>query len=74
MDEEVGVQEEVMTSTIEISKALRQFLVDTPNMDKEVQVADVEYTEEEEPDDVDVEEELEWDDIDSDTEDDASEI
>jgi len=63
-------QEEFMTLTMEISKALPQFLVDTSNVDEEVKVVDIKFANEEEPKDVDDKEEPEWNDLETDTEDD----
>jgi len=67
-------QEEFITSTIEISKALPQFLVDTCTVDKEVQVVDVDSTDKEEPVDVDIEEESKWDYLKTDTKHNDNEI
>jgi len=51
-----------MTSTIEISKVVPQFLVYTSNVVEEVHVVDVDSTKKEEHDEIDKEEEPEWDD------------
>jgi len=57
-----------MTSTIEISKALPQFLMDMSNVDEKVQVVEITFADEEDPNDVDGEEQSEWDDLETDTE------
>ena len=59
-----------MTSTMEISEAFPQFLMDTSNVDEELEVVEIASADEEEPDDVDGEKEPEWDDLETDTEDD----
>jgi len=43
-------QEEFMTSTTEISARLPELLVDNSNVDVEVEVVDIEFDDEEEPD------------------------
>jgi len=63
------LQEEFMTSTVEISAALPELLIDNSNVDVDVEVVDVESADEEELDQEDNEDESEWDDLETDTED-----
>jgi len=51
--------EEFMTSTMEISETLPQFLVDTSDVDEEVEVVDIAPANKEDPCDVDGDEESE---------------
>ena len=58
-------QEEFMTSTMEMSDALLNVLVDNSNVDIEVEVLDVESADEDEPNEGDTDDESEWDDLES---------
>jgi len=66
--------EKLITSTMEISTALPELLVDNSNVDDKAQVVDIESTGEEEPNDVDSEYEPEWDDLETNMEDDETQI
>ncbi|KAJ8433583.1 hypothetical protein Cgig2_012596 [Carnegiea gigantea] len=63
-----------MASTSRISETLPQFLVDVSGVMDEVEVIDVDASEEQQPDDVDEFEEGEWDDAETDTENDDGEM
>jgi len=67
-------QEEFMTSTVEMSDALPDVLVDNNHVDIEVEAVDVASADEDEPNEEDTDDESEWDDLESDTEDEDSQI
>ena len=66
-------QEEYMTPTMDVSVALPDILVDTSNVDDEVEVVDV-ASDDEEPEQEDDEDESEWDDAESDTDDEETQM